>query len=201
MRRALELPYRHCKEGIQGVVRLMVAILFGAFYALVSATTAFAQEPSPLSLSASLSKTGSGLYAIEIQLKNTSDHAVTIQNLDLPWIPPNELIFVSKAYRMDRTRTSLEKFGPMADYMDVPHELEPGKSLTGHIVLQEMFPSLANDAKQFGVTIEWDCKSKRFEFRCKEGKRGKFVIAKRRTDQGRQDTSRTSPTPTPPQTK
>ncbi len=89
----------------------------------------------------------------------------------------------------------------MADYMDVPHELEPGKSLTGHIVLQEMFPSLANDAKQFGVTIEWDCKSKRFEFRCKEGKRGKFVIAKRRTDQGRQDTSRTSPTPTPPQTK
>lgn len=198
MRRALKLPCRHRKEGIQGIMRPMVAILFGAFYALVLTTTVSAQEPSPLSLSASLSESGAGRYTIEIQLKNTSGHAVTIQNLDLPWIPPIEMIFVSKAYRMDKTHTSLEKFGPMADYMNVPHELESGKSLTGHIKLQDMFPSLKNAAQKFGVTIEWDCKSKRLEFRCKEGKSGKFVIAKRQTGQKRQDPPRTSPAPTSP---
>lgn len=84
-------------------MKLVLLILFSIFYALVSAVRIYAQEPSSLDLSASLSKRGSGRYAIEIQLKNSSDRTVTIQNLDLPWIPPNEMIFVNKVYRLDST--------------------------------------------------------------------------------------------------
>lgn len=82
-------------------MRLSFVGLLSVFHVLVSAAI-YAQEPSSLSLSVFLSKKGSERYSIEIQLKNTSDQKATVQNLDLPWIPPNEMIFVNKAYRLDK---------------------------------------------------------------------------------------------------
>lgn len=157
-------------------MKLPLILLFSVFYTLVSAMAIYAQEPSSLSLSASLLKKGSEQYSIEIQLKNISDQKVTIQNLDLPWIPPNEMVFVNKAYRLDKARTPLAKFGPMADYMDVPHILDPGQSIRGAIDLNLMFPTLAEEIRRFGVTVEWACRSKAVAFQCQEGSGGQFTI-------------------------
>jgi hypothetical protein len=161
-------------------MKLVLLILFSIFYALVSAVRIYAQEPSSLDLSASLSKRGSGRYAIEIQLKNSSDRTVTIQNLDLPWIPPNEMIFVNKVYRLDKAHTPLAKFGPMADYMDVPYTLDPGQVIHGSIDLNSMFPTFTEEVRRFGVTVEWACRSKALTFQCQEGSGRQFTIAAKR---------------------
>ncbi|HAN48313.1 MAG: hypothetical protein CCU27_03635 [Nitrospira sp. UW-LDO-02] len=156
-------------------MRLSFVGLLSVFHVLVSAAI-YAQEPSSLSLSVFLSKKGSERYSIEIQLKNTSDQKATVQNLDLPWIPPNEMIFVNKAYRLDKAHTPLAKFGPMADYMHVPHVLDPGQTIRGAIDLNVVFPTLAEEIRRFGVTVEWACRSKTVAFQCQEGSGGQFTI-------------------------
>ncbi|GEM_PF-1174029 len=161
-------------------MKLVLLILFSILYAPVSAVRIYAQDPSSLDLSVSFPKRGSGRYAIGMQLKNSSDRTVTIQNLDLPWIPPNEMIFVSKVYRLDKAHTPLSKFGPMADYMNVPYTLAPGQVIQGSIDLTVMFPTFTEEVRRFGVTVEWACRSKALTFQCQEGSGGQFTIAAKR---------------------
>lgn len=176
MRRAIEFPHRQSEEGIQGVMKLLLLLLCSAFYALAVTMSVNAQETSALTLSVSLSKKGGERYVLELLLKNTSTQEVTIQNLDLPWIPPNEVILVNKAYRADKANSPLEKFGPMADYMNVPHVLSQDQSLRGEIDLSVMLPTFAEDVRKYGVTVEWTCRSKALVFQCREGSGGKFII-------------------------
>jgi hypothetical protein len=86
------------------------------------------------------------------------------------------MIFVNKVYRMDKAHTSLEKFGPMADYMDVPYTLDQDQLIHGAIDLNVMLPTLADDARKYGVTVEWTCRSRALLFQCREGSGGKFII-------------------------
>ncbi len=171
-----------------------------ALYILTCASLGFSQDTARLNLQVSIENQKKE-YVLQIRLINDSPERVTIRNLDLPWIPPNEFAFVKRAYRMDKARTQVEQFGPMADYMDVFHELGPGESLDGYIKLRDMFPSLFKDAEQFGVTIEWSCRSKRLEFRCKEGEGGKFVIAKNQPRNSRKTSPIASPNSTIPRMK
>lgn len=168
---------------------------------LLCPSLGLSQETARLSLAVSLDSSQDDEYILRISLTNDSSEKVTVQNLDLPWIPPNEFAFVKQANRMDKAHTQLEQFGPMADYMGVLHELEPGKSLDGKINLGDMFPALIEDSQRFGVTVEWSCRSKRKFFTCKEGKGGKFVISKKQTKKNVRESSLASPPPTIQQVK
>lgn len=162
---------------------------------------AFAAEEGSLHLEVKLHSAPPNNYELQLKLTNTSSHLVTVYDTDLPWIPPNQLVFVKQAYRMNTSRTLLEKFTPMEDYARTPNQLEPGSSLLDTIDLNTMFPSLEADVKKYGVTIEWICRSKTVEFRCKEGKGGKFVVSKKQTRKSGQESSLASPTPTIPLAK
>jgi hypothetical protein len=157
-------------------MKILLLILCIALVAPIPMTDANAQEPSDLSLSVSLMQKGNKHHLLELELVNKSVRKATIQNVDLPWIPPNEMIFVNRVYRMDKAHTQLEKFGPMADYMDVPHILDHGQSIRGEIDLNTMFPSLAEEVRRFGVTVEWVCRSKALRFQCQEGSGGQFPV-------------------------
>ena len=172
-----------------------------ALYILICPSLGFSQGIAKLSVAVSLENSQNDNYIFRIKLTNDSLEKVTIRNLDLPWIPPNEFAFVKRAYRMDKTHTLLKQFGPMADYMEVLHELEPGKSLDGNINLGDMFPFLAKDSQKFGVTIEWSCRSRKVTFTCKEGTGGKFVISKSREKKSGQKSPLSSPIPTIEQIK
>lgn len=157
-------------------MKILLLILCSALFAPIPMTDANAQEPSDLSLSVSLTQKNNTQYLLELELVNKSATKATVQNLDLPWIPPNEMIFVNRVYRMDKAQTQLEKFGPMADYMDLPHVLNQGQSIRGAIDLNVMLPTLAEDVKKFGVTVEWVCRSKALRFQCWEGNGGQFTL-------------------------
>lgn len=157
-------------------MKILLLVFCSALFAPITMVAAKAQEPNDLSLSVSLTSKSSARYVLEIELINKSEQKVTIQNTDLPWIPPNEVIFVNQVYRMDKAHTPLEKFVPMADYMDVPHALNQDQSLRGAIDLSVMLPTLAEDVRKYGVTVEWACRSKVLLFQCREGSGGKFII-------------------------
>lgn len=177
---------------IMPIVAILVALASGS---------AHAERVSGLLLEVALQSSEPGHYEFKLKITNTSPNPITIYDTDLPWITPNQQILVKRAYRMAGRRTSLTQYVPMEDYARTPNQLAPDESLTDTIDLNIMFPSLENDAKKYGVTIEWRCRSKRLEFRCKEGKGGKFMIGKNQTTNNGQDSSHTSPSPTTQQTK
>lgn len=163
--------------------------------------SALAADQESLLLQVKLHGSQPGKYQLQLKLTNTSQNSVTIYDTDLPWIPPNQLVLVKQAYRMNNRRSLLEKFTPMEDYARTPNQLAPGGSLADTIDLNTMFPSLESEIKKYGVIIEWVCRSKKIEFRCKEGKGGQFVIAKSETRNSGKTSSLTSPSPTIQKTK
>lgn len=139
-------------------------------------TAAAAEGGKRLLLEVTLQSPTPDTHEIKITMTNTSSEIITIYDTDLPWITPNQLVFVKRAYRMDPRRTLLAKFTPMEDYARIPNEIGPGQSLQDTIDLNTLFPSLNDDTRKSDVTIEWICRSKRLEFHCREGRGGKLTI-------------------------
>ncbi len=166
---------------------------------LFSGTT-FAEEAKSLLLDVALESPAGGMYQLKLRVTNTSSEPITIYDTDLPWITPNQLVFVSRAYRTNARRTLLPKFTPMEDYARISNELAPGQSLEDVIDLNIMFPTLTEITGKSNVRVEWVCRSKRLTFRCKEGRGGNFVITKH---EPRSSGTVRSPHPSPsiPQTK
>lgn len=155
--------------------------LIGAIMGMLSCATAFAVEPKNLLLEVTLENPMADTYHLKLKITNTSSEPILIYDTDLPWITPNQLVFVKRAYWTNAPRGVLPKFTPMEDYARIPNQLAPGEFLEDAIDLNTMFPSLNEVTRKYNVTIEWNCRSKRLEFRCKGGKSGSFVIPKKQT--------------------
>lgn len=167
---------------------------------ILSSGTTFAEEAKSLLLDVTLESPASGVYQLKLRMTNTSSEPITIYDTDLPWITPNQLVFVNRAYRTNARRTSLPRFTPMEDYARISNELAPGQSLEDIIDLNIMFPTLTEITGKYNVRVEWVCRSKRLVFRCKEGKGGNFVITRHET-RSSGTSSLASPSPSIPQTK
>ena len=146
----------------------------------------------PLRLEVTLQRPAAkGEVRLQLKLTNVSEAKVTIDELDLPWIAPNELEFLGRAYRHDTLHRELQRMGPMVDYFGRAIDIQPKQSLEGTLNLKEYFSGLEEALGQANVTVEWNCRSHTAMFVCNEGDRGSIIIPKKQS-------TRKKLTPTPP---
>lgn len=131
-----------------------------------------------ISMEVSLQTPHKNEYLLHIKLTNQHRTNVSVHNIDLPWIPPNEFVVVHAAHRLDAERSLMRRGGPPADYMDIIYNLQPGEVLEGDVKLHSMFPTFLNDVEKYGVIVKWRCKTKHLLLTCKQGEEGEFVIPK-----------------------
>lgn len=135
-------------------------------------------EQARLDMAVSLQKDPHGKYLIRVRLTNSQTSTASITDFQLPWLAPNQFMLVPEGNRLDNTSSELRSGGPFADYNGTEYRIKAGESIEGDIVLEGLFPTIAEDIRQYGVSIEWACKSKSLRLTCKQGKGGRFMIPK-----------------------
>ena len=133
-------------------------------------------EPSLLMMEVSLLNPEADAYELHMRVMNKGQSPISIDNIYLPWIPPNDATVVRGAFRMGNNGGRLRQFLRLADYMLVTYTIMPGDALEGTLNLNAMFPSLVQDLRDYGVKIEWRCESKKYRFVCAEGEGGWIII-------------------------
>jgi hypothetical protein len=155
-------------------------------FAISNVSAGFSAPPDtvPLRLDVTLSKAAvEGNVRLDVKLTNTSQEVVTLDELDLPWIAPNELEFLNRAYRPDALQSELSKKGPMEDYFGRTINLQPGQSIAGALQLTRYFSGLNEALKHSDVIVEWNCRSRTRSFICNDGMRRSILLPKKRAAQ------------------
>lgn len=168
---------------ISGSVAICAVAIGFTICMVVGTGFSASRKAVPLRLEAALQGPTEEGYRLRVKLTNISSELVTIDELDLPWIAPNELEFLERAYRHDATRSILGKKGPVEDYFGRKINLQPGQSLIGTLTLKHYFSGLEESLKRTDVTVEWNCRSLSTTFVCNEGERGKLLVPKKRSGQ------------------
>jgi hypothetical protein len=131
-----------------------------------------------LNMEVSLKKGSRGDPLVHVKLTNQQTASVSILDIELPWLVPTQFLLIPEGRRLDPTNSTMRRGGPFADYAGVEHHLNTGESIEGDIILGELFPTLVDDIRRYGVRIKWKCQSKALHLTCKQGKGGTFLIPK-----------------------
>jgi len=179
MHKATERP---AWSGRRDLVKTLVIVVVAMGFAISVASVGFSapRETVLLQLRVAIeqptARTGIRLH---VQLINISQEVVAINELDLPWIDPNVLEFLERAYRRDAPQRELPQKGPMVDYFGRTINIQAGHSLEGTLNLVSYFSGIEEAILQSDVVVEWNCRSLSVRFICEEGERGKILIPKR----------------------
>lgn len=156
----------------------MLVILLFVIVAVFNSDAIASDEQTRLDMAVSLQKAPHGKYIIRVKLTNSQTSTASITDFQLPWLAPNQFTLLPEGNRLDDTSNKLRSGGPFADYNGIEYRIKAGESIEGDIVLEGLFPTIAEDIRQYGVSIEWACKSKSLRLTCKQGKGGTFIIPK-----------------------
>ena len=177
---------RPAQSGSKSIARTVVIVFAAIGFAISVADVGFSAplKSVPLRLEVTLQKpTTKGEIGLQLKLTNVSEVRVTVDELDLPWVAPNELEFLERAYRSDTVQGALQMKGPMVDYFGRAMDIQPGHSLEGILNLQAYISGLERALRQSDVTVEWNCRSGTLAFICHEGERGSIIIHKKQSAQ------------------
>lgn len=172
-------------SGAKSVARTVVIVsAIGLAISVASVSFSASRKSVPLRLEVALHKpTADAEVRLQVKLTNATQEVVSIDELDLPWIAPNELEFLDRAYRHNTLQGELQKKGPMEDYFGRKIDIQPGQSLTGILKLQNYFSGLKEALMHSDVTVEWNCQSGTLTFVCNEGEQGRILLHKKPSGQ------------------
>ncbi|MDE0145793.1 MAG: hypothetical protein OXI53_09525 [Nitrospira sp.] len=126
-----------------------------------SASSGQAVEPESdsrvtLAMEVLLKKPDERVYEIHVHLTNHNPEPVTVNLRDLPWLPPNDVGWLS-AFRMDSRQSRMQHDSFPGKFGSQGIRLVPGESVQGKLVLNQRMPTLLEDVRLFGVRLEWAC--------------------------------------------
>ena len=156
-----------------------------------SASTGQAVEPErepgvSLAMDAFLRKPANRVYEMHVHLTNHNPEPVTVNLRDLPWLPPNDAVWLS-AFRMDARNTPLQQDSFPGKFGSQGIRLVPGESVQGKLVLNQRMPTLLEDVRLFGVRLEWECDHPSLHLVCRGDTSRSIVIPQ--DDPGEPDVS------------
>ena len=96
------------------------------------------------------------VYEIHVHLTNANAEPVTVNLRDLPWLPPNDVGWLS-AFRMDSRQSRMQHDSFPGKFGSQGIRLVPGESVQGKLILNQRMPTLLEDVRLFGVRLEWAC--------------------------------------------
>lgn len=96
------------------------------------------------------------VYEIHVHLTNHNPDPVTVNLRDLPWLPPNDVGWLS-AFRMDSRQSRMRHDSFPGKFGSQGIRLVPGESVQGKLILNRRMPTLLEDVRLFGVRLEWEC--------------------------------------------
>ncbi len=116
-----------------------------------------AEEPrTPLAMEVFLKKPGERVYELHVHLTNGNPEPVSVNLRDLPWLPQNDVEWLS-VFRMDASHGLVTQNSFPGKFGSRSIRLVPGESVQGKLVLNHRIPTLLEDIRRFGVRLEWDC--------------------------------------------
>jgi len=161
---------------------VILAIAIGLTSSLTDIAASEPRKSVPLRLEVKLQRPTEGTE-LRITLTNISKEVVVIDELDLPWIAPNELEFLKRAYGENSSQRELQMKGPMVDYFGRTITILPGHSLRGTLELRHYVHGIEEALGETDVTVEWKCHSHTVMFVCTEGEGGHILISKKQVTQ------------------
>lgn len=96
------------------------------------------------------------VYEIHVHLTNHNPDPVIVNLRDLPWLPPNDVGWLS-AFRMDSRQSRMRQDSFPGKFGSQGIRLVPGESVQGKLILNQRMPTLLEDIRLFGVRLEWAC--------------------------------------------
>ena len=126
-----------------------------------SVSSGQAAKPEPesrisLAMNVFLKKPVRRVYEIHVHLTNNNPDPVTVNLRDLPWLPPNDVGWLS-AFRMDSRQSRMQHDSFPGKFGSQGIRLVPGESVQGKLILNQRMPTLLEDVRLFGVRLEWAC--------------------------------------------
>ena len=119
-----------------------------------------------LAMDVFLKKPAARVYEIHVHLTNANPESVTVNLRDLPWLPPNDVGWLS-AFRMDSRQSRMQQDSFPGKFGSRGIRLVPGESVQGKLVLNQRMPTLLEDVRLFGVRLEWECVHPSFHLVCR----------------------------------
>ncbi|MXX10007.1 MAG: hypothetical protein F4Z68_01055 [Nitrospira sp. SB0667_bin_9] len=115
------------------------------------------------------------VYEIHVHLTNANAEPVTVNLRDLPWLPPNDVGWLS-AFRMDSRQSRMQHDSFPGKFGSQGIRLVPGESVQGKLILNQRMPTLLEDVRLFGVRLEWACVHPSLHLVCREDVSHTIVI-------------------------
>jgi len=164
----------------------MKRVLWAAFVfflwlpGISSASSGQAAKPEPesrisLAMDVFLKKPVRRVYEIHVHLTNNNPEPVTVNLRDLPWLPPNDVGWLS-AFRMDSRQSRMQQDSLPGKFGSQGIRLVPGESVQGKLILNQRMPTLLEDVRLFGVRLEWECVHPSLHLVCREDASRTIVI-------------------------